>query len=274
MHNWPGRRSRMHSNDDDSSGSKPKNRGHMFLVDIPTYAAVCDLGDADVAAVYLILAAGTGADNRTSTWSREAVNKRTGLNWRKATACFDKLEKHGLIWWLSGKGTRKPRIDLPPIETRTPMQKHIAAFVDRIKMGEQPRTAAEDRAATIGKDTGWLTRDDGGVWHFVRQRPMVKAYLPMSLVGDETGKPIAGSTIVERIRMSRDHMAFRLLIDLYSLQDLAEHGGVDRAHFRKKLDREKAGATEQFQLWRFKNEGPWVTWNDDLIHHRRKQTEA
>jgi hypothetical protein len=35
--------------------TKGKSRGHMFLVDVPTYAAVCDLGDPDAAAVYLIL---------------------------------------------------------------------------------------------------------------------------------------------------------------------------------------------------------------------------
>lgn len=259
---------------EDTKPTKEKNRGHMFLVDVPTYAAVCNLGDADVAAVYLILAAGTGADNRTSTWSREAVNKRTALNWRKASACFDKLEQGGFIRWLTSKSIRKTRIDLPPLETRKPMQKHVAALADRIMHGEQPVTATDKDAATIGKDQGWLAQDDDGTWRFVADRPMVKAYLPMSLVGDEKGKSIAGSTIVERIRMSRDHMAFRLLVDLYALQDLAEHGGVDRSHFNKKVDREKAGATDQFQVWRFKNGGQWVTWNDALKHHRRKPTEA
>jgi len=264
----------MPSNDDDSSGSKPKNRGHMFLVDIPTYAAVCDLRDADVAAVYLILAAGTGADNRTSTWSREAVKNRTGLTWRRASACCDKLEKHALIRWLSGKSSRKPKIDLPPLETRRPVQKEVAALADRIKTGEQPRTGAEIRAATIGKDAGWLAEDHNGVWRFVRQRPMVKAYLPMSLVGDETGRAIAGSTIVERIRLSRNYMAFRLLIDLYALQDLAEHGGVDRARYEKKFAREKAGATSDIQVWRFRNKGESVALGDDLKHHSRKLTAA
>lgn len=48
-------------------GKRVRDRGHMFLVDRPTFAKVCELGDADVAAAYLILAAGTGPDNRTST---------------------------------------------------------------------------------------------------------------------------------------------------------------------------------------------------------------
>jgi len=264
----------MHEDVTDAAQSaKEKNRGHMFLVDVPTYAAVCNLGDADVAAVYLILAAGTGADNRTSTWSREAVNKRTALNWRKADASFAKLEKHGFLRWLSGKGTRKPRLDLPPLETRKPMQKHVAALADRILHGEQPVTATDKGSATIGKDQGWLAQDDDGVWRFLADRPMVKAYLPMSLVGDEKGKPIAGSTMVERIRMSRDHMAFRLLVDFYALQDLAEHGGVDRQSFYRQFQREKAGATNEFQVWRFNGREVFVRLGCGFEHHKRKPNE-
>ncbi len=99
---------------------KAKDRGNFFLVDIPTFAKVCDLADPDIAAAYLILAAGTGADNRTSTWSREAVNQRTALNWRKADASIAKLEQQGLVRWIK-KGAR-PRLDLPPVETRKPMK--------------------------------------------------------------------------------------------------------------------------------------------------------
>lgn len=254
---------------------KSKNRGNMFLVDVPTYAAVCGLGDPDVAAVYLILAAGTGADNRTSTWSREAVNKRTGLNWRKASGCFDKLERAGLLRWITGKSTRKPRLDLPPIETRPAMQKHVAALADRIMHGEQPTTATEKGAATIGKDHGWLDQDDAGTWYFVSERPMVKAYLPNSLVGDETGKPISGSTIVDRIRLARDPMTFRLLVDLYALQDLAELGGVDRWFLRKKFARRTITRTGTFQVWEYSEGSELVrVQGGKLSHHARKVTEA
>lgn len=252
----------------------PKNRGHMFLIDVPTYAAVCNLGDPDAAAVYLILAAGTGADNRTSTWSREAVNKRTALNWRKARGSIDKLEQHGFARWINGKGTRKPRIDLPPLETRKPMQKHVAALADRILHGEQPITIADKGAATIGKDQGWLAQDDDGAWYFVAERPIVKAYLPMSLVGDETGKPINASTIVERLRLSRDHMAFRLLVDLYALQDLAEHGGVNRYWLEHQFSRgETSTDTGSIRVWTFEAKQMSArVQSGALAHHWRKPT--
>lgn len=265
----------MQGDDGDQLPAKLKNRGHMFLVDVPTYAAVCDLGDPDVAAVYLILAAGTGADNRTSTWSREAVNKRTGLNWRKADAAMEKLERAGLLRWLSGKGTRKPRLYLPQVETRPAMQKHVEELADRLECGgSQPFTASEKAAATIGKSQGWFVQDEAGMFQFVPERPMVKAYLPMSLVGDEKGKAIAGSTMVERIRMSRDHMAFRLLVDLYALQDLAEHGGVNRHWLEHQFTRgETSTDTGSIRVWVFtaKTLSARVQ-SGPLAHHWRKPT--
>lgn len=263
----------MHDDVSAAKAPKAKNRGHMFLVDVPTYAAVCALGDADAAAVYLILAAGTGHDNRTSTWSREAVNKRTGLNWRKADACIAKLEQAGLVRWISGKGTRKPRLDLPPVEIRKPMQKHVAALADRIMHGEQPITPTDKGTATVGKDAGWLAQDEDGTWRFVADRPLVKAWLANALVGDETGKATKTSTIVDRIRMARDPMAFRLLVDLYSLQNLAEHGGVDREHFYQVFEREKAGATSKEQVWRFTNRKKYYRSTKALEHHARKPTK-
>ena len=256
----------------DEQPVKRKSRGNLFIVDVPTYAAVCALGDADVAAVYLILAAGTGADNRTSTWSREAINKRTGLNWRKADACIAKLEAKGLLRWLSGKSTRRPRIDLSPVDKRPPMQKHVAALAERIAQRHQPTTPTEKATATVGQRDGWLAQDKHGIWKFTAQRPLVKAYLPNILVGDNTGKATGLSTVIDRIRLARDPMAFRLLIDLYGVQNLAEHGGVDRQHFRKKVERESVYATGTFQLWKFSGPSPWISWTPELRHHRREPT--
>lgn len=257
----------------DKAVKRPKKRGHLFIVDLPTFAKVCSLEDPDAAAAYLILAAGTGPDNRTSTWSREAINQRTALNWRKADAAMAKLEQNGLIRWKSGKGTRKPRIDLPPVETRPAMQRHVAALSDRIKQGDQPCTPNERSAATIGVQSGWFRRDEAGMLSIISERPLVKAYLPMELVGDAFGATSdPTTTVVDRIRMSRDPMALRLLVDLYALQDMAEHGGVDRGHFYRKCAREDEGATGNLKLWSFTPGGSWVMWNGALDHHRREPT--
>lgn len=251
--------------------SRTKTRGHLFIIDVPTFAAVCDLGDADVAAAYLIVAAGTGADNRTSTWSREAINKRTGLNWRKASAALDKLERGGLLSWLGGKGTRKPRLYLPQLENRPPMQKHVAELAREIEAGVQPRTPADKGAATIGLNQGWFAEGADGSLRFLAERPIEKAYLPMSLVGDESGKPTGAPSIVDRIRMSRDAMAFRLMVDLYFLQDLAEQGGVSRYWLEEQFERgETSAAAGSIRVWTFKRGSKSArVQGNALIHHWR-----
>lgn len=250
---------------------QPRGRGSFFLIDRPTFAKVCELG-ADVCASYLILAAGTGHDNVTTSWSSEAINRRTNLNWRKAQACMQKLEAEGLMRWVSGRGTRKPRIKLPHIETRRPMQRHVAELAERIAYGHQPEGAKEKAAATLGRDQGWFSCDDSGTWAFVENRPMDKAYLPNALVGDETGRANGAATVVEHIRKARDPMAFRLLVDLYALQDLAELGGVNRAFFYKIYERAKVVASPAFQIWHFSNATEYVSWLGPLDHHKRKPT--
>lgn len=254
-------------------GKRTKDRGHLFLVDVPTFKSVSELG-VDVAAAYLVLAAGTGADNRTSTWSREAINKRTSLNWRKADAAMNKLEKAGLMKWVSGKGTRKPRIDLPPIETRSPMQKHVEAVVNKIESGQLPSTPKEKGATTTAERDGWLVRDADGNLHAQRNRPLVKAFPPMELVGEAFGKNDSSlASVVERIRMSRDPLAFQLLVDLYALQNLAEYGGVDDSFLWTEFEREKAGATSSLQIWKFsKKHQVCRIQSGPLSHHWREPT--
>lgn len=186
-----------------------KGRGHFFAVDLPTFEAVCQAGNPDAAAAYLVLAAGTRADNRITSWSREAINKRTALNWARADAAIAFLEQRRLLTWQSGKGTRRPRIELPPVYG-------------------------------TGRDVVWL---------------------PMSLVGDEGGNPVPGQTcIVERIRKSRDAMAFHLLARFAFHQDLPGHGGVPREHLQRLFERSDSQRAGTFDLCAFER-------GNRLIHH-------
>lgn len=262
----------MHDGEGGGQQRTPKKRGNLFLVDVPTYGAVCALGNADVAAAYLILAAGTGADNRTSTWSREAISNRTSLTWRKARECIDKLEAAGFVRWLTPKGSPRPRFDLPPIETRPRMQKHVKALANKLMAGGQPETATEKGTATIGQRDGWFTQGEDGAWQFVTTRRTINVYMPNSLVGDETGKATGQSTIIDRIRLARDPMALRLLVDLYAAQDLAELGGVDRGFLERRFKRESVSATAKLQVWQFGLDNTYVTWSDKTAHHKYKPT--
>lgn len=196
-----------------------KGRGHFFAVDLPTFETVCQADNADAAAAYLVLAAGTRADNRITSWSREAINKRTALNWARADAAIAFLEAHHLLTWQSGKGTRRPRIELPPIYGP-------------------------------GRDVVWL---------------------PMSLVGDEGGNPVPGQTcIVERIRKSRDAMAFHLLARFAFHQDLPGHGGIPRVHLQALFERGESHRAKTFDLCTFEQGSLMVYGTPATLPHRQE----
>jgi hypothetical protein len=91
-------------------------RGEFFAVDRRAWAKACDLGiNAEVS--YLVLARGSGADNRTTSWSAEAINDRTALPWRKAKETIAALIKEGLV--RQDAGGKRPRYHLLPPKPTT-----------------------------------------------------------------------------------------------------------------------------------------------------------
>ena len=224
------------------------SKGNFFAVDLPTFDKVCALADPDVAAAYLVLAAGTGADNRTSSWSREAINKRTNLNWRKADAAIEKLEAAGLVRWIA-KSTRKTRIDLVPVDSRRPLTRSEKEIVEQVKAGRpvdhRPRIIEDAIAAKH------LARDDEGALIYVEPKATAPVWLPKSLVGDELGRTLDELTIVERIRKSRSLLAFHLLVHLARRQDMAELWGIDRDVLEQKFERACIHKTSRVDILHF-----------------------
>ncbi|AJR22515.1 MULTISPECIES: hypothetical protein [unclassified Sphingobium] len=244
-----------------------KKRGNFFAVDLDTYHAVCSLGDPDIAASYLILAAGTGVDNRTSTWSREAINGRTSLNWRKARDCIDKLVEAGFVSWIR-KGAR-PRLDLIPVEKKLPPISGMASqTVDLVQDGKQPIGSSQKAAAARARQLGYLIQHPDGSYALPPPRKLQMVWMPKTLVDGADGE----RPPVERVRRARDPMAFRLLVDLYGIQDLAELGGVDRRWLRRKFNRETVRATGAYQLWVFTYDNEYVSWGGPFDVHRRDPT--
>src|SRR5690349_14602391 len=104
---------------DSSQASSPG----FFAVDRRTWARVCSLG-MNPAVAYLVLARGTGRDNRTSTWSVHAIEAYTGISRGRAQAAVSSLEKSGLINVLR-EGTRpqyyiRPAHQVPSCDGQLP----------------------------------------------------------------------------------------------------------------------------------------------------------
>ncbi|QZH75364.1 MAG: hypothetical protein JY451_01690 [Erythrobacter sp.] len=245
-----------------------KKQGHFFIVDLPTFDAVCKMEDPDATAAYLVLAAGTQGAGKVTSWSREAIATRLGFNWRKADECVARLVDRGFVRWIT-KSSRRARLELPIYETRQKPSVAEGRVLNLVQEGMHPKSDTEIRAASRLCGMGWLASIEDG-WCAIDERQIVAAFLPLSLLGD--GKGIATETpcIIERIRKGRDAMAFHLLAHLYAAQDLAHLGGVDSRLLRKTFDKEQVFATADKIVWKFEGGRDWVNWTTETIPHRGK----
>lgn len=206
-----------------TEGTPLKDVGYFAIADVSTVREVCTCNDADVAAVYLCLVLGTDGTGLRSSWGREAIRKRLSMSWRKVDRCISRLEQQGFISWPD-KGSRKVNVNLALKETR-PMREGYQAGLERARNGIAPTTEREKKVHAGLQRDGWLDHDGALIAQLIKR----KAYLPMSLVGNVKGLPVAGVTcILERIRKSRDPLAFLLLVQMYEQHDLPELGGTDR----------------------------------------------
>ena len=85
--------------------------GKFFAIDRRIWAKVCDCGMNEPVA-YLILAAGTGPENRITSWSTTSVGKYGGIGIERAKAAIDRLIREKLIRKGDGHTRNKPCYEL------------------------------------------------------------------------------------------------------------------------------------------------------------------
>jgi hypothetical protein len=97
---------------DEANDNAALGRGDFFAVDRRTRSMAFDTASLHAALAYLVMARGSLADMRTTSWSAESVNHRARLNWRQAKEAISKLIAAGLI--RQDKGGSKPRYYIMP----------------------------------------------------------------------------------------------------------------------------------------------------------------
>ncbi len=90
-------------------------RGGFFAIDSRIWAKVADCG-MNEAVAYLVLACGTGGDNRTTSWSAEAAHRYSGIAWSRAKAAIENLVQAGVIRRGKDHTKERPRYELMPYE--------------------------------------------------------------------------------------------------------------------------------------------------------------
>lgn len=72
------------------------------------------------------------------------------------------------------------------------------------------------------------------------------------------------------MRQTGDVWALRLLVDLYSVHNLRDDGGISPARLRLKFERRVVGQFGVYTIWAFKPEHQRVTFNGELKVHKAR----
>src|SRR5262249_21575764 len=139
-------------------------KGHFFAVDARCWAKLCESGTINELVAYLVQARGTARDNRTSTWSVEAIERHTGISRHKGAAAIKNLRAKGFEQLLRG-GT-KPKYDLIPFsempgaDPRPALNGAEQNVVYRVRGGFRLNRNQYAHAHSAAKK-GWLIEQEG-----------------------------------------------------------------------------------------------------------------
>jgi len=185
----------------------------FFAVDRRVFIEACDLG-LNQACALLVIACGTGKNNRSSKWSAEAVKNYAGMRWTTAKKAIDDLLGNGNLE-LSSESKARPKYMLPVIE--------------------QP------------------------IW------------VPNSLIVGAADE----NTMLSRVRETGDPMTLRLLIELYSAQNLLEDGGISTSVIYMAHERKKIGEVLEYVIWSFPDRQLYAVMRSDVVapHARKDLTD-
>jgi hypothetical protein len=228
------------------------SRGDFFAIDRRAWHAACDLG-LNAAVCYLLMARGTGPDNRTTRWSVHAVEGWSGISRPKARVAMDDLIANGLVENLNDSRTRPKRglvagHLLPQIaSSHAQLTKGQEKVVAALPMQGRPAMAAETKAALTQLVRRGLVGFDGT--HYVKvdlhSEEPDWIWLPNSLLDGAVDE----APPIENIRMAQDISILRLLVDLYHAHSLSFYGGIPTSLIRGEYHAEEIAHQREYRIW-------------------------
>ncbi|MHB2204911.1 hypothetical protein [Methylobacterium sp. CM6257] len=257
----------------------------FFAIDRRVWGRVCSLG-MNPAVAYLMLARGTLADNRTTSWSTNALEGRTGISRPRAKDAIKTLVAAHLI--EQRRGGSKPQYYLVPaheVDVRKPAKplteeearvlEVISRYPEGVMVPKTSRTGSPwpkgnsySVACTLA--IGGLVRATAGYHEFAPiAAPDVRVepdwiWLPNTIIDG------AASEVppVELIRQTHCVAALRLFADLYHAQTLSDDGGVHWRQIRREYERVRVGEHAQFVVWGFRptTERAWANAPPVAVH--------
>jgi hypothetical protein len=208
--------------------------GNFFIIDQRLWKAVCDAGDINAAAAWLLLAQGTGANQRTTAWSVDAIMRYLGVGISRGKEAIDKLIALRFIQYGEKHTQQKPRYDL-------------LTFAEWDALRQKPR---KGRNPSANEDS-----DSNLIW------------LPNELV---TGTCKGEKSPVHKLRAAGDPWALRLCVDLYHAQNLRDDGGISREFVWQEFGAEKIGERGPFRIMGFNPGMRSHNWAGPFVVHEAR----
>jgi hypothetical protein len=193
----------------------------IFAIDRRVWNAVCDLG-MNEAVCYLVIASGTGGDQRTSSWSATAIEKYMGIHHRRAKEAIQRLEGENLVTVVKKGSLRRYSLQSACA---------VPTIIKKAAAGRRLNKIQEQEILELLIVPEWI-------------------WLPNSIIegaNDEVPP-------VKLLRQTQEIAALRLFINLYYHHDLVANGGLEwrpGIGIRATFDREHKGSYGNYQIWSF-----------------------
>ncbi len=231
-----------------------KTKG-FFSIDRGAFRCAA-VGGLNSAIAFLVMARGTGPDNRATQWSISAIEKYTGISRPNAKKAVTDLLDRG-IWKKTRDGKHPvyeavPGNEIPGGPFTTAEQSVLAAIRNGDAVPDEA-VAEALKARGIIRESSKRQRyrpfdlDDAAIAALSEPKPI---WLPNTLVDGAAGEVPP----VELIRQTRNLPALRLLVELYEAQFLPIFGGIPREMLERKFERLHVGERGPFVVWGFREE--------------------
>ena len=239
--------------------TKRKKSDLFFAVDVRSAARAVEEG-INPGIALLVLAAGSGYDHITTSWSVNAIEKYTSMSRGRAGKAIEHLISKRLVQ-QTAKGSSPSYRIRPWTEVLEGLVGNLPISTQRAFReiaGGRPVATKDQGGESHLERLGWTKN---GVLTFLYDPEPQFAWLPMAFVtgaGEEFAPPL------QRLRQTRDAMAFRFAVDLYHAQQMAEHGGVPISILRREHERKNVGTFGRFIVWAFTAKASTHVFPDEL----------
>jgi hypothetical protein len=228
----------------------------FFAIDRGAFRCAA-VGGLNAAVAYLVMARGTGPDNRTTQWSVHSIEQRTGISRPNADKAVKALLNLGV--WKKVRDGRHPIYEaicgdqIPGGPFTADERAAIAAIREGNPIPYDSKTAVDAlKARGIIRECNGRRRSESfelDTAAIAALTERLTIWLPNTLI-DAAADEVPP---IELIRQTRSLPALRLLVELYAAQFLPNFGGVPRELLKVVFDRARVGEQGPFVVWGFQS---------------------